>query len=480
MIIPLKILLASYECAPFYKFGGLADVAGSLPKAIEKLDVDIRIIMPYYLKVKQNYPKIKKIKSNIKINIAQQKYIVNIYQSFLPHSKVIVYFIDVPTWFQVDNIFANKQRTRFILFSYLVSELIKHNHLDWQPQIIHCNDWQTALIPKLIKPLGIKTLFTIHNIGYAGRTNFKVLEKFGFTTKDFSPLKNNKVNLLQQAIYDADKINTVSPTYAQEILFKEYGYDMVPVLKKRKKDLSGIINGLDIDNWNPESDDKIKFKFNLKHLDKKIDNKLYLQKISQLSIDKNIPVIGIVSRLAGQKGFDLLKDIFDELMQLNLQLIILGTGEKEYEDFFASMDKRYSKKFIAYLKFDIKLAKQIYAGADMFLMPSKYEPCGLGQLIAMRYGTVPIVRATGGLKDTVTNLQLATFSKNKILNIKTATGFNFNKYNSQQLLKIIKRALKIYQHQNIWQQLIKNIMQQDFSWYNSAREYLKLYQKLIK
>jgi len=268
-------------------------------------------------------------------------------------------------------------------------------------------------------------------------------------------------------------------------LSKEYGYDMVPVLKKRKKDLSGIINGLDADVWNPITDDKIKFKFNLKSLTQKTANKLYLQKISNLPLDKNPPLIGIISRLAGQKGFDLLKEIFDKLMQQNLQLVVLGTGEKEYETFFTAMNKQYPKKFTAHLKFDIKLAKQIYAGTDMFLMPSKYEPCGLGQLIAMKYGAVPIVRATGGLQDTVKKIQIINFKlqqtiKLPISNIKTATGFSFNKYSSQQLLKTIQQALNIYRHQDIWQQLVINVMQQDFSWDSSAKEYLKLYQKLIK
>jgi len=480
-----KILFASYECAPFFKFGGLADVAGSLPKALKHLNVDIRVIMPYYTQIKENYPKIKKIKSNIKINIVQQEFIINLYQATLPNSKVIIYFIDCPQWFQVANIFAKPERTRFIIFSNLITEIIAQDIIKWQTDIIHCNDWQTALVPKLIKNKKIKTLLTIHNIGYAGRTNLSVLEKFGFTVDSFSGVKENKVNLLGEAILDVDKINTVSPTYAKEILTPAYGYDMVQVLKQRKKDLSGIINGLDFDIWDPATDKDIKFKFDINNLDKKIANKLYLQEISNLPPDKDIPVIGLVSRLAGQKGFDLIKEIFAELMQQNLQLIILGTGDQEYEKFFAEMNQQYPTKFKAHLKFDIKLAKQIYAGADMFLMPSKYEPCGLGQLIAMKYGTVPIVRATGGLKDTVEKLQITNYKLQKIIklpisNIKTATGFSFNKYESQELLTTIQRALSIYQDQQIWQQLVENVIKKDFSWDASAKEYLKLYQELIK
>lgn len=504
---PLKILFASYECAPFYKSGGLADVAGSLPKAIKKLGADIRVIMPYYKIIKKNYPQIKRYKANLSVNIAGKELKLNIFKSSLPGSRVIIYFIDVKEYFQVKNIFDQNMKPRFIAFAEIVVHLLNKNYLNWQPQIIHTNDWQTGIIPVKVKLLNLnyQTLFTIHNIGYAGRTNLEVLKTFNFNQSNFSQLKNGKVNIVREAILSAYKINTVSPTYAHEILTRDYGYDMAKALRQRQKDLSGILNGIDDNLFNPAKDAALIAKYDLKRLDKKINNKLFLQKISLLPINPSTPVLGMVSRLAGQKGFDILADILKELMQLDIQLIILGTGEKRYEDFFSRLNKKYPTKFKTYIKFDRRLARQIYAGADMFLMPSLYEPCGLGQMIAMKYGTVPIVRATGGLKDTVEKLQIIPQFKDgnsptsgkdishrkinyklqknvkfQILNIKKATGFSFNKYDGQELLKTIQQAAIVYQNQKTWQKLIKNGMQKDFSWYNSAKEYLKLYRKMLK
>jgi len=440
----LKILFASYECAPFFKLGGLGDVAGSLPVALKELGVDIRVIMPYYNKIKEDYHEVKKYKSNI-------------YQSNLPKSNVPIYFIDHKI-FRVKNIFDKFERARFITFSHLILASLKH--INWQPDVIHCNDWQTAVVPLISK---IKTLFTIHNIGYTGRTSLFVLKKFGFVKSDFDQIKNNSVNLMRQAILDADLVSTVSPTYAKEILTEEYGYDMASTLRQRKKDLYGIINGLDYEIFNPATDRNIKFKYDLKKLNNKIKNKLYLQKISCLPQHKNIPLIAMISRLAGQKGFDILKQAFAEIMRLNLQFVILGSGVKEYEDFFKKMNERYKHKFSANLKFDLKLARQIYAGADMFLMPSKYEPCGLSQLIAIKYGTIPIVRSAGGLADTVS----------------VNSGFSFKKYDSSEMFKTIKRALVVYHNQREWLKLVENSMKKDFSWATSAKKYLKIYKKLI-
>jgi len=452
----LKILFASYECAPFYKLGGLGDVAGSLPVALKELGVDIRVIMPYYYKIKEDYPEIKKYK-------------LNIYQSNLPRSRVPVYFLDQPI-FRAKNIFDQSERARFITFSLLIKELLDENSLNWRPDIIHCNDWQTALVTKTYKKqksqkyLGAKTVFTIHNIGYTGRTKLSVLEKFGFTEADFNQIKNGSVNLMRQAILDADLVSTVSPTYAREILTPAYGYDMADALEKRKKDLCGILNGLNVSDWNPKKDKDIIKKFGLEDIGNKYINKNQLQKICGFETVANVPLIAMVSRLAGQKGFDLLKQAFAEIMRLNLQFVILGTGAKEYEDFFRQMNERYKHRFSAHIKFDLKLAHQIYAGADMFLMPSKYEPCGLGQLIAMKYGAIPIVRSTGGLVDTVSR----------------DSGLSFKKYDSSEMFKTIKRALTVYHNQRKWLKLVKNSMKKDFSWATSAKKYLKIYQKLIK
>ncbi len=472
----LKVLFVSYEVSPFYKQGGLADVAGSLPKALKALGADMRIIMPYYESIKKNFSQIKKYKNNLQFEMNGKQIKINLLKSFLPASHVSIYFIDAPQYFQVKNIFDKKAKERFIFFSKIVVKILKNNSLAWQPQIIHNNDWQTGLVPLEAKLLNLdyKTIFTIHNIGYAGRTEIKLLEKFNFQVKNFSQIKKGKINIVREAILSAHKINTVSPTYAQEILKDKYGYDMADALRKRKKDLSGILNGIDTTLWNPQKDKFIKSNYSFKTIKNKVKNKLYLQTLAGLSTDKEIPLIGIISRLAGQKGFDILNEVFEKVMQLDLQMIILGTGAEEYEKFYLKMNRIYKHKFKAFIQFDKKLARQIYAGSDIFLMPSKYEPCGLGQLIAMRYGTIPVVRFTGGLKDTVKNLTPQR------TNLNSATGFGFNKYNGQSVLRTVQRAIKIYHNEKIWLQLIQNVMQQDFSWHNSAQLYLKFYQALIK
>ncbi len=457
------VLFAAYECAPFYKEGGLGDVAGSLPKALQELGLDIRVVIPYYNIIKKNYSDLKVYKQT-QLKILGKSAKVTILKSNLPDSKVPIYFIDF-SYFQVDDIFEGKSRTRFLIFSYLITQLAKI--INWQPDIIHTNDWHTGAVSLFAKQSKskVKTLFTIHNIGYTGRTNFKVMEKFGFTQDDFSEVKKNKINLMREAILSATKVSTVSPNYAKEILTPNYGYDMAGALSQRKSDLVGITNGIDYTKWNPQSDPHIKTNYDLEIINKKVNNKLYLQEISNLPQNKNIPIIGMVSRLAGQKGFDILVKVFQEIMRSNLQLIILGTGNKEYEKFFAAANKKYPTKFKAHLKFDLKLARQIYAGADIFLMPSKYEPCGLGQLIAMRYGTIPLVRKTGGLKDTVT---------------KPKNGFSFKNYDEMELLKSIQQAIHIYANPKKFSKFITKVIQRDFSWASSAEKYLKLYTKLIR
>src|SRR3989338_1297583 len=268
----LKILFASYECAPFFKLGGLGDVAGSLPKALKNLGADIRVVMPYYSSIKKNYPQIHARRLGLRshfgeggsFSVGGKKYKINIYQSNLPKSDVPIYFIDHKI-FRAKNIFDQSERERFITFSLLIKKLLDDNSLDWQPDIIHCNDWQTAVVPLISKT---KTLFTIHKIGYTGQTSLFILKKFGFAESDFNQIKNGSINLMRQAILDADLVSTVSPTYAQEILTKEYCYDMASILRQRKKDLYGIINGLDYEIFNQATDRNIKFKYDLKKINK--------------------------------------------------------------------------------------------------------------------------------------------------------------------------------------------------------------------
>jgi starch synthase len=345
--------------------------------------------------------------------------------------------------------------------------------LNFKPDIIHANDWHVALTADLIKTINqkndffnkTKILYTIHNLASQGKAKANII---GYTkiNPELPIIKvdarDGDINFMIQGILGSDLINTVSPTYAKEILDHYLGAGLENILAKRKKQLYGIINGIDADFFNPETDNLINQKYSLKNLEKKIANKLALQKQLGLPVDKNIALIGLVSRLVWQKGLDLMTENFS---RLNCQFIFLGTGQPKLEQQLLNLAKKFPKQFSAQIKFDEKIAHEIYAGSDIFLMPSRFEPCGLGQMIAMRYGTVPVVRATGGLADTV----------NK------KTGFSFKKYSSEELYKIIDEALTVYyKNKKLWRQLKINGMKKNFSWDKPAKEYLKLYKKLLK
>ncbi len=481
----LKVLFVAAELAPLAKVGGLADVAGSLPKALKKLGVDIRIAIPKYKIIDpQKYP-MKRIARKIKVFFEGREEFFDLYFTFLPKTKIPVYLVNHPKYLGGDGIYYSKdalptgtatEAHRFIFFTKAVSEILKP--LKWEPDIFHCHDWHGAL-PLLveIKNREYRTLLTIHNFAYQGSYDMdSVLKMLNLTEKDWPTFKTRdqwgNFNSLQQGILNADLINTVSPTYAKEILTKEYGCGLEETLKERKKDLFGILNGIDTDVFNPETDPKIFTNYNLSTLNFKALNKIHLQKISKLSINSQIPLLGLISRLAEQKGIDLIIEIFEKMMQLDLQFILLGVGDPNIERILKEKAKRYSQKFSLHLKFDAELAQQIYAGSDIFLMPSRFEPCGLGQMISMRYGTIPLVRETGGLSDTVT----PTFSNSQL---KVGTGFVFKEYKANELLKTIKKASKIYQNKKVWLKLMTNAMKQDFSWHVSAKKYLQLYKKLI-
>ncbi|NMB48086.1 glycogen synthase [Candidatus Kuenenbacteria bacterium] len=464
----IKVLFASYECAPFYKVGGLGDVACSLPKALSKLGADIRVVLPYYLAIKKNYPSLNKI-SSLKISIAGEQLAVDIFESQLPGSSVPVYFL-ANKYFAVADIFDAASRFRFTLFSALLARAGELFH--WQPDIIHLNDWHTALVPTFLKKSqpAVKTIFTIHNLAYSGGTSLQLLARFGLAASDFSSLKNNTLNPLREAISQSDLITTVSPTYAKEILTPEFGCGLEDVLQQIKKDLSGILNGLDYQFFNPTRDPYLKINYSQKSLSKKIFNKHFLQNKAGLPTNSAVPLVALIGRLASQKGFDLLAKILPDIFQLPVQLVILGSGEKCYEETLTLLSQKYPRQFRFFPIFDPALANQIYAGADIFVMPSRYEPCGLGQLIAMRYGTLPLVRATGGLKDTVINFT----GKNTA----TATGFVFKDYDSTKLFAALKRAINLFPNHKIWRKLQLNGMSADFSWCRSARQYLRLYRHL--
>lgn len=456
----LKVLTASSEVAPFSKTGGLADVAGSLPLALHKLGIDVKVVTPRYKSVE------------IYGNEARL------------NNDVPLYFIEHEGYFMRDNLYGDKSGDypdnleRFTFFSRRALEFLKD--LDFKPDIIHCNDWQTALIPVYLKTIfkddpfyrDIKTLFTVHNIGYQGLFPKEDFSKTGLPSELFSinGLEfYNKVNILKGGLIFSDVITTVSPTYAKEIQTPEFGYGLDGVLALRKDSLFGIVNGVDDNEWNPSKDKELQFHFSATKIDGKYKNKKALQKEGGLKENENAPLIGIISRLADQKGLDLISQIIEPLLNMEVQLILLGTGEEKYHILFEGIKMRYSKKASIHLKFDAVLAKKIYAGSDIFLMPSRYEPCGLGQLISLRYGTIPIVRKTGGLADTIEEYNPKT---------KRGNGLVFERYDANELLRAIRRAVDFYKDKDAWRKLVLNAMKCDFSWEGSAKKYIELYSKL--
>lgn len=479
----LNILMVAAECAPLAKVGGLADVVGALPKALLELGVTIKIILPFYGLIDQKkFPAIKLIdKIIVQTGEGKKNFSLWEYTDNLSGIKILLIrhrFFDHQEIYRHGRIGTKKKYSqgaedvmRFAFFSLAALAAVKA--LDWQPDVVHCHDWHTALIPDYLKTIykkdpffkKTKTLYTIHNLANQGMVGPEII---GYTKLDPNlpiikvDLKDGDVNFMVQGILGAGLINTVSPTYAKEILHHYEGAGLEKILAKRQRQLSGIINGIDTDDFDPKTDPLIDTNYDIKTLYLKNNNKLKLQSLVGWKPDKKIALIGLVSRLVWQKGLDLMTE---KLAELPCQFIILGSGQPGIENNLLNLAKKYPKKFFVKIGFDLKLAKLIYAGSDLFLMPSRFEPCGLSQLVAMRYGSIPVVRKTGGLKDTVT----------------ARTGFLFNNYSHEGLEKALKSALNTYYKKpKTWLKLQQNCLKQDFSWSKSAKYYLKLYTKLIK
>ncbi|MDD5145973.1 MAG: glycogen/starch synthase [Candidatus Pacebacteria bacterium] len=467
----LKVLFVASECNPIAKVGGLADVIGSLPKALDELGIDVRLALPKYGVIdNKKYPS-KLVASGI--NVLGEK--INIYQTFLPESKIIVYLLENEKFFSENHIYFERtafvgsfrEIERFLFFSESVLKIF--DAISWFPDVLHCHDWHTSFVPVFakIKKQNIKTLLTIHNLANQGRWNKKEILNFlrikGNELESFKAGEKDDLNIFEQGILNADILNTVSKNYREEILTAEFGEKVENSLKKRKKDLHGILNGLDVEKFNPKTDPDLKINYSPDNLERRLENKTDLQKILGFETNKKIPILGLINRLADQKGIDLVIEIIPELVKMRVQLVILGVGAIEYEKKLRELCQKYPKNVSSQIKFDAALAQKIYGGIDIFLMPSRFEPCGLGQMIAMRYGAIPVVRKTGGLADTVKN--------NK-------TGFLFEKYESSELLKTVKLALNVYKNKKAWAKIVKMAMSQDFSWQKSSKEYLKLYKKL--
>ncbi|MBM2841250.1 MAG: glycogen/starch synthase, ADP-glucose type [Bacteroidetes bacterium] len=493
MARPLNVLLLSSEVEPFAKTGGLADVSSALPKSIKSLDHEVRIMMPRYGSINERTSKLHDMirLKDIPVPLGNKQILTSVKSSFLAnsHSKVQVYFLDNPSLFGRSGLYVHPETQkdyddndiRFIFFARGALEVLKR--LGWQPDIIHCNDWPTGLVPVYLKTIykndpfykDTKTVFTIHNMAYQGVFPKSSFVNTGLPEKvlgDHGIVSNGKINLLKAGLIFSDAITTVSERYAKEIQSsEEYGCGLQDSVKKRKNDLTGILNGIDYAVWNPSTDEAIPHKYSLKTLDLKLDNKKALLQQIGLPFCDTVPLIGMISRLAEQKGIDIIMDTFDEMMKLPVQLVVLGIGEKRYQDFFEKAQKKYRDRVAAQMVFDENLAHLIEAGSDMFLMASKYEPCGLNQMYSLKYGTVPIVRATGGLDDTVEDFDPSTGS---------GTGFKFTNYTGEDVLKAVKRAVETFADQTAWRKLIKNGMSKDFSWESSAKKYVHLYRSLAK
>ena len=485
----MKIAFVASEVVPFAKTGGLADVAGSLPKEIKELGHDVKVFMPKYYSVDEKRFDLEYLSwiGNLPIRISGKTLDVHVHKGYLPNSKVEIYFIDYPRLFHRHTIYTNDidEDERFILFSKAVIELIQK--IKWKPDVVHLNDWQTALIPLLIKDnyswdkmfSKTSTVFTIHNIGYQGSFPKNTLFKAEINPKYFeSPgqvEQDGKFNFLKAGISFADVINTVSETYAEELMLPEFSFGMDRVLEYRSEDFYGILNGIDYNIWNPENDKHILSNYSFRNLTGKLKNKKELLKKFGLTYNEKIPVIGIISRLAIQKGFDILLTSMEYLMSLDLQIVLLGSGEYEYESGFNDFAHKYPNKFGIHLGYSNSLSHLIEAGADMFLMPSHYEPCGLNQIYSLKYGSIPIVRKTGGLADTVND-----HDEMLELGLDTGNGYSFNDYNGYALTNAVERALRDFKNKPVWTKLQSNGMIKDFSWKISAEKYVELYHKAKK
>ncbi len=478
----LTIVTISAEVAPFSKAGGLGDVARSLPKALKRDGHNVIAISPLHGVIDTKKHELKKLGNDISIPMDETKKLQFDYWRGYLMDDLPVYFIDRASYFSgFKTIYGTKiSNKRFFFFNLAALKLIEL--LDIKPDIIHCNDWHTGLVPYFVRKRFNKsenvsnaaTVYTIHNLayqmGHAKGAGQKIDSGSGRLPRytDESGIKG--INFAKRAIMHADLINAVSEQYAKEIMTPKFGEDLNRILKNRENRVFGIVNGIDYDIFNPKKDPDIKKHYSYSSLENKITNKLDLQKKFKLPKNKDIPVLGMVTRITEQKGFDLLMDIADDLLKEDIQLVIAGTGEKTYENFFRKLQKKYPKKVGAHLVFDTHKAAEIYAGSDIFLMPSRFEPCGLGQLISMRYGSVPVVHAVGGLVDTVTNYDQGTRKGN---------GFVFKEYDPEKFLSAIMRSIETYKHAEAWKRLVQTGMKQSHSWEIPAQKYAALFRKAV-
>ena len=478
-----KVLFVASEGVPFIKTGGLADVVGSLPKYLDKRYFDVRVFLPKYLCMKQEMKDKLEYIDSFYMDYNWQNIYVGLFKAVV--DGITYYFIDNEYYFSGPKVYNDDPRYEIERYTYFCKAVLSALPvLDFRPDLIHCHDWQTGLIPVYLKERfagsdfyrGIKTVITIHNLKFQGKWDVKTVKNItGLPDYYFTPdkLESYKdANLLKGGIVFADAVTTVSDTYAEEIKTQFYGENLDGLLRARSNSLRGIVNGIDYERFNPETDEYLVKKYNASNFRKeKSKNKKALQEQLGLTVDEKKMMIGIVSRLTDQKGFDLIAYVMDELCRDDVQIVVLGTGSEQYENMFRHFDWKYADKVSANIYYSDELSDRIYASSDAFLMPSLFEPCGLSQLIALRYGTIPIVRETGGLKDTV-----KPYNEYE----GTGTGFSFVNYNAHEMLHTIRYAEKIYyDRRREWNKMVDRAMAENFSWEVSANKYQCMYDWLI-
>lgn len=468
------------ECTPFVKTGGLADVLGSLPGELRDQGIDVRLVLPKYENMETEWKEKLTLTNVLNVQLGWRNQYAGI--EYIEYNGTPVYFIDNEYYFKRSNLYGyGDEAERFVFFNRAVMELVRE--MDWTPDVLHCHDWQTGLIPLFLHthykedPIfqHMKTVFTIHNLKYQGIFPQSVLHDLMDLDEGLMVESGleffGEINFMKGALNFADYITTVSETYAEEIQTAYYGENLDGVLRKRSDQLTGIVNGIDVKNYNPLKDEAIPFPYRSSSA-KKAQNKMWLQEKLGLPVRSDVPMIGIVSRLVEQKGFDLIGRVIDELLYHNdIQVVVLGTGEYHYEQMLQWAQDRNPSKMSTNIMFSEPFSRQIYAASDMFWMPSRFEPCGIGQLIALRYLTAPIVRETGGLVDTVQSYDFETQEGN---------GFTFTNYNAHDMLFTMKRAIQCYEDADHWKQLMKNMVKSQFSWKNSAQQYKALYQTIAQ
>lgn len=464
----VKVLFAATECNPFWATGGLGDVVGSLPQAIRNAGVDIRVVLPLFeYGIDKNNLKKEGV---INVPVSWRNQYCGIFS--LQKDGVVYYFVENEYYFKRQSIYGQyDDGERFAFFSRAIWEIIRF--LDFKPDIVHCNDWQTALVPVYHKLMytefaDIKDVFTIHNIEYQGKFDKAILgDVFGIDGQSYNLLEyDGCINLMKGAIECCDFLTTVSPTYAEQLKDDFYAMGLCNIIKKNEYKLKGILNGIDEELYDPRSDKAVFAAYSADDISGKAENKRELQKLLNLPLT-DAPIIAVISRLAAHKGIDLIKYAIDGILKEDVQLVVLGKGDRYYEEYFSYMHQTSPGKVCTVIAFNKDLAQKVYAGSDMLLMPSKSEPCGLSQMIACRYGSVPVVRATGGLKDSIKN-----YDK------KGGNGFLFEKYSTEEFYNAVKTAVDVYKTPK-WEEIRHNAMTSDFSWRKSAKEYVKLYKSLI-